>query len=71
MMMPVMDGPALIQILRRMNPGLPIIAASGLAASEPIAKVASLGVKHFPAKPFAATVLLHALEELLADKRAR
>ena len=35
MMMPVMDGPAMIHVLRRMNPKLPIIAASGLASSGP------------------------------------
>ena len=48
MMMPVMDGPATIQVLRRINPGLPIIAASGLASKAQVAHATSLGVKDLP-----------------------
>ena len=66
-MMPLMDGPALIQILRKMNPTLPIIAATGLAASEQVARVARQGVKHFLSKPYTATILLQALQEALAQ----
>ena len=69
MMMPVMDGPALIQVLRRMDPPLPIIAASGLLANEQVTKAAAFGVKHFLAKPYTASVLLKTLEELLAPRR--
>ena len=68
MMMPGIDGPATIQILRKMNPKLPIIAASGLAAHEHIARAASLGVKHFLPKPFTAETLLKTLKQVLSDE---
>jgi PAS domain S-box-containing protein len=65
MMMPVMDGPATIQVLRRMNPKLPIIAASGLPANSSATQVASLGVRHFLPKPYTAEALLKALHQVL------
>ncbi|MES2467497.1 MAG: PAS domain S-box protein [Verrucomicrobiota bacterium] len=65
MMMPVMDGPTAILVLRRLNPHLPILAASGLAIDEHVAKVASLGVKHFLPKPYTAQALLVMLQELI------
>ncbi|MEP6673162.1 MAG: response regulator, partial [Chthoniobacter sp.] len=65
MMMPVLDGPATIQVFRRLNPDLPIIAASGLAANSETAKVASLGVKHFLPKPYTAEALLKTLRQAL------
>ena len=65
MMMPVMDGPAAILVLRRLNPHLPILAASGLALQEHVAKAASLGVRHFLPKPYTAEALLTALHEVL------
>jgi CheY-like chemotaxis protein len=70
MMMPVMDGPATIQVLRKMNPHLPVIAASGLAANTHIAKVASLGVQHFLSKPYTTEKVLQLLKKVLAEKRA-
>jgi CheY-like chemotaxis protein len=70
MMMPIMDGPATIQVLRKMNPHLPVIAASGLAAKTHIAKVASLGVQHFLSKPYTTEKLLQLLKKLLTDKRS-
>jgi len=65
MMMPVMDGPALIQVLQRMTPGIPIIAASGLAANAHVARVTNLGVKHFIPKPYTAETLLKTLRCVL------
>lgn len=64
MMMPVMDGPAMIQALQKIQPGLPIIGASGLNYQMQ-AKVESLGVKHFLRKPYTADALLAALSDLL------
>ena len=61
MMMPVMDGPATIQVLMRFNPQVRIIAASGLAAKDMVAKATSLGVKHFIPKPYSAETLLKTL----------
>ena len=66
MMMPVMDGPATIQVLRKMNPAVRIIGASGLTANGHIAQAASLGVRHFLPKPFTAETLLKALKKVLS-----
>ena len=68
MMMPIMDGPATIQALRRLNLHLPIIAASGLAANSHVSQVASLGVKHFLPKPYTAETLLKILRQIFAEE---
>jgi signal transduction histidine kinase/CheY-like chemotaxis protein len=68
MMMPVMDGPATIQVLLRLNPKLPIIAASGLSADGRVTQAASLGVKHFLSKPYSADALLQVLRQILSAK---
>ena len=65
LMMPIMDGPALIQALIKIQPGMPIIGASGLS-QQMQAKVAGLGVKHFLCKPYTASALLDSLSEVLA-----
>lgn len=65
MMMPVMDGPATIQVLMRIDPEVRIIAASGLNADGMVAKAASVGVKHFIPKPYTAETLLRTLHSLL------
>ncbi|MDB6153884.1 MAG: sensor hybrid histidine kinase, partial [Chthoniobacteraceae bacterium] len=70
MMMPVMDGPAAIQIFKKMNPALPIIAASGLATHLHVTKAADLGVKDFLAKPYTAASLLQKLRQLLNEETA-
>jgi CheY-like chemotaxis protein len=64
MMMPLMDGPALIQALLKIRPGLPIIGASGLN-HQTQAQVKGLGVRHFLRKPYTADSLLEALADLL------
>lgn len=56
MVMPVMDGPALIAALRRINPQVRIVATSGIGANE--AKATAAGVRHFLGKPYAASLLL-------------
>ena len=61
MMMPVMDGLATIRVLRKINPGVSIVAASGLATNGDVAKVASEGVRHFLPKPYTAAQLLNTL----------
>ena len=45
MMMPVMDGHASIRAIRRINPGIKIIAVSGLAEKDKLAKIADTRVK--------------------------
>lgn len=68
LMMPVMDGPALIQVLRRLDANLLIVAVSGLAGKEHLDRLASMGVRHFLPKPYTAATLLKTLEELLAER---
>jgi len=65
MMMPFMDGPAAIRALRKMNPQVKIIAASGLGANDKAAEAASVGVHIFLPKPYTAEKLLKTLAELL------
>jgi CheY-like chemotaxis protein len=67
--MPIMDGPATIHVLRRMNPQLPIIATSGRATKEQLERIAGLHIGHFLAKPSTATELLTELKRALAEKQ--
>lgn len=67
MMMPIMDGLALIQVLLRIQPEVRVIAASGLNANGRTAKAADLGIRHFLAKPYTTEVLLRMLREVLED----
>jgi len=55
-------------VLRRMNPAVRIIGASGLAADGQVAHAMNLGVKHFLAKPFTAETLLKALKDVLGAR---
>jgi two-component system, cell cycle sensor histidine kinase and response regulator CckA len=63
MMMPEMGGEGAIQILRSMNPQVKIIASSGIASNETLAKAA--GVTAFLSKPYAIKELLGTLHEVL------
>lgn len=67
MMMPVMDGPAMIEVLRKINPEVRIIGASGLAVESQVARATSLGVKEFLPKPYTAETLLKALKKVLME----
>jgi len=69
MMMPVMDGPATIQVLMRMNPQICIVAASGMNAAGMEEKAASSGVKNFIPKPYTAETLLKSLDAVLHVQR--
>jgi|GEM_PF-331199 len=69
-MMPVMDGLATIRVLRKLNPGVCIIAASGLYDHAHAAVAASLGIAHFLPKPFHARALLNVLRDCLGGSGA-
>ena len=69
MMMPVMDGPAMIHALIRINPEIKIIATSGLSANGGLTKVSEVKIKHFLTKPYTAATLLKALRSLLEEDR--
>ena len=65
MMMPVMDGPATIQVLRRMDPGVRILAASGLGeAANPFSGHLAEPLRLL-SKPYTALALLRAVREVL------
>ena len=68
MMMPVMDGMATIAALRQMEPGVKIIAASGLHSTGGIAKATLAGAKHFLAKPYTTGTMLITLRTVLAGE---
>ncbi|MFN0122149.1 MAG: MASE3 domain-containing protein [Blastocatellia bacterium] len=58
MMMPVMDGPAMIRALREIDPDLPIVGCSGLTEEGKAAEARELGVGVIIAKPCGADTLL-------------
>lgn len=67
MMMPVMDGPATIRVLMRLNPNVRIIGASGITANGKVAQSVGIGVKHFLPKPYTAETLLKAIKKVLME----
>jgi PAS domain S-box-containing protein len=68
MLMPVMDGAALIRALRHHAPNLPIIAMSGLAEQEAVASQAGRRIDAFLPKPFSAEELLRAVNKTLSQR---
>lgn len=66
MMMPVMDGASTIKVMKRMQPHVRIIAASGLNADGMTSRNAIDGVRHFLPKPYTAELMLHALKSALS-----
>jgi CheY-like chemotaxis protein len=67
MMMPLMDGPSLIRSLRRLNPTVKVIGASGMAAKGMVVESVQEGVKHFLPKPYTADTLLNMLRSVLDE----
>ena len=65
MMMPVMDGAALIAALRTLEPQIKIIASSGHYAEGKIVEAASAGVNSFLIKPYTAEQLLKSLADVI------
>jgi CheY-like chemotaxis protein len=60
-MMPVMDGIALIRALRKMEPNVAIIAVSGMLPESINVDLASLGIGSILKKPFTAQELIKTL----------
>ncbi len=65
MMMPVMDGAATIHALRKLNPAVRVVAASGITAQGKIPKAEAAGVSHCLPKPFSAAKLLFVVKAAL------
>jgi PAS domain S-box-containing protein len=67
-MMPVMDGVALIFALRRLNSAVPIIASGGLSNPEHQAKTTDAGANYFLPKPYTAEAFIHILQDALRSR---
>ncbi len=68
LMMPIMDGLALIRALRQLDPLAKIIAVSGLAAQDQLDEGNSLKVQGFLTTPYPAEQLLTSLHRALAAR---
>ncbi len=66
MVMPGMDGPALIAELKKTDPSVRIIATTGMTTEANVETIRLLGVHHVVPKPCAVGVTLEALQEVLA-----
>ncbi|MEQ9103541.1 MAG: response regulator [Rhodothermales bacterium] len=65
MMMPVMDGSALIKALRRMDPEVRIVAASGIHGNQEVLGNGGAHVSWFLEKPYSASELLQTVARAL------
>jgi nitrogen-specific signal transduction histidine kinase/CheY-like chemotaxis protein len=65
MTMPVMDGSATIQVLKKIDPAVRIIAVSGLTINVEVARACGLDAIHFIPKPYTAETLLKVLRQVL------
>jgi two-component system, cell cycle sensor histidine kinase and response regulator CckA len=68
LMMPVMDGYALIDALRERDDELPIIAVSGLHTADAADRSLEAGADRFLPKPYGAPALLQALHDALSAR---
>ena len=68
MMMPVLDGRKSIRAIRRINPGIKIIAASGLIEKYKLESVSDGQIQAFLPKPYTAEKLLKTIHEVLSEK---
>ena len=67
-MMPVMDGLALVRVVRKIDPEMKVIASSGLGHDAKFDELRTLGVDVFLTKPYTADKLLHSLRAMLAGE---
>jgi CheY-like chemotaxis protein len=65
MLMPHMDGPATIRVLKKLDPNIKIIAASGLMDSEKVKDATGLDHIAFLMKPYTTEALLSTMQNLL------
>lgn len=66
MAMPYMDGASLIRALKKMKPGIKVIAMSGLISDGQTAELANLNIDAIISKPFTAETLLTTLATAIA-----
>lgn len=64
-MMPVMDGAAMMRVLKKLEPNIKVIATSGMDQDSKFADLKTLGMKAFLSKPYTAEKILVTLREVL------
>jgi DNA-binding NtrC family response regulator len=67
MLMPFMDGPATIRVLRKLDPSVKIIAASGLMDGEKVKDSTGMDDINFLVKPYTAEKLLNTVYKVIGD----
>ena len=67
MTMPIMDGPATIRALLKINPEIKIIASSGFMTAERANKASVAKSKYFLPKPYTAETLLKTVRAILEE----
>jgi PAS domain S-box-containing protein len=67
MLMPNLDGPGTIKVLKKLEPGLKVIAASGLMDGKNIRETTGYADIEFLAKPFSAEKLLSTIHQVLSE----
>ncbi|MHC0065752.1 hybrid sensor histidine kinase/response regulator [Nostoc sp. UIC 10890] len=65
MMMPSMDGPTTINVLKKINPDIKIIGVSGLASNHEMIKILGNNVKTLLSKPYTSSDLLINLQMVI------
>jgi PAS domain S-box-containing protein len=70
MVMPNMDGPATIRVLRKLDPYLPIIASSGIMDPGKVRELTGLDDLAFLEKPYSADTLRHSIHRVLQKVRS-
>jgi PAS domain S-box-containing protein len=68
MMMPLMDGPACIHALRKINPNVKIVGVSGLTEKGRFEKNANIQMQAFLTKPYTSEILLKTICEVINTK---
>jgi len=71
MLMPFMDGPATIRVLRKLDPSVKIIAASGLMDSEKVRDSTGMDDINFLMKPYTAEKLLNTVHKVIGDTNGK
>ena len=70
-MMPGMDGLAVLEILKRERPALEVVMVTGFPTDESAARAQDLGAYEYLAKPYDVMTLCALVESAAARKRAR
>jgi len=66
-----MDGPATIRVLRKLDPSVKIIAASGLMDSEKVRDSTGMDDINFLMKPYTAEKLLNTVHKVIGDTNGK